>query len=205
MPGGVEEDEDADEEPEVADAVDDEGLAPCVRLGVVVEPEPDEQVAAEAHPFPADEHRHQVVAEDEEQHRRDEQVEVGEVAPVPGILVDVPDRVEMDEEADAGDDQHQGAAQAIEAEREIDVQAADGEPGVDGLVELRALFARHLDESGEADEEGKQDDDERDGIDPALRDPPSGEPVEGRPEERQERNEVQPTDFHRALAFPLRA
>src|SRR2546427_553131 len=42
-------------------------------------------------PFPADERRNQVVAEHQRHHRGDEQVQVREVAPVPGVLLHVPD------------------------------------------------------------------------------------------------------------------
>src|SRR5262245_1339294 len=50
-----EESEPADETP-VADAVDHEGLHPCGRLLVVLVPEADEQIAAEADTLPAEEH-----------------------------------------------------------------------------------------------------------------------------------------------------
>src|SRR5262249_19540191 len=74
-----EEREAADEAP-VADAVDDEGLHPRGGLLVVLVPEADEQVAAEADALPAEEHHDEVVPEDEEQHREDEEVQVREEA-----------------------------------------------------------------------------------------------------------------------------
>ena len=115
----VEEDEDPDQEPEIPDPVDDERLAPRVGLLLVGEPEPDQQVAAEAHALPADEHRDQVVAEDQGEHRGDEQVQIREVAPIPGILVHVPDGVDVDEESDAGHHQGQRSGQPVERERHV--------------------------------------------------------------------------------------
>ena len=52
--------QDADGEAEVADARDDERFFAGVRRGLLQEPEADQQVAAQAHAFPADEHHDQV-------------------------------------------------------------------------------------------------------------------------------------------------
>ena len=66
--------EHAEQEGEVADAVDDErlasgvGAAHPVRVERPVVVEADQQVGAEADALPADEHDQQVVAEDEHQH-----------------------------------------------------------------------------------------------------------------------------------------
>ena len=62
---------------------------PAAAFVVVLEPEADQQVAAEADAFPADEEHRQVVAEDQDQHREDEQVQVGEEARVRLVLAHV--------------------------------------------------------------------------------------------------------------------
>ena len=67
-----------DQQPDVTDAVGDERLLRGDRVRRVVVPEPDEQVRRETHALPADEQQHVRVREDQQQHRRDEQVEVRE-------------------------------------------------------------------------------------------------------------------------------
>jgi hypothetical protein len=96
------EEEHPTDEAEVADAVGEEGLLARGRVGHLVVPEADEKVGAEPHAFPADEQERQVVPEDENQHREDEQVHVGEEAPVGLVVRHVRSRVQVNEEADAG-------------------------------------------------------------------------------------------------------
>jgi hypothetical protein len=72
--GEVEQEPHGNEQTKVTDAVGDEGLLAGSRVLVVFEPEADEQVAAQADAFPADEQHRQAVAEDQHQHREDEQV-----------------------------------------------------------------------------------------------------------------------------------
>jgi len=53
----------------VADAVDQEGLLGRHRRGSARVPEADQQVAAQAHQFPAGEDEQEVVGHDQEEHR----------------------------------------------------------------------------------------------------------------------------------------
>jgi hypothetical protein len=109
LPGAAqppEEQHEPDDEAEVAEAVDDEGLHAgrgLLRVGV---PEGDEQVGGEADALPAEEHHREVVTHDQQQHREDEEVQVAEEAPVGRLLRHVADREDVDEHPDAGDDQH---------------------------------------------------------------------------------------------------
>ena len=119
-----EEQEHAEQEAEVADAVDDERLlAGDGVLGLVV-PEADQQVGAEADAFPADEQQRQVVGQDQDQHREGEQVQVGEVAREVRVVPHVADGVDVDEEADAGDHQDHHRRQRVDAEGDVDAQGA---------------------------------------------------------------------------------
>ncbi len=126
---GGKDEEDADEEAEVADAVDDEGLFAGVGGGVALEVEADEQIGGEAHALPADEHEQDVAGEDQEGHEEEKEIEEAEVARVAGLVVHVADGINVDEEADAGDDQQHDQRELIEDKAEIDVEWADGEPG----------------------------------------------------------------------------
>src|SRR5215471_3264412 len=98
----------------VADTVDDKGLFTSVGSGFFQEIEPDEQVAAQAHAFPADEHEQHVVGENESQHGKHEQVHVAEEAVIAAFVAHIADRIDVNEEADASDDEHHDAGEWIE-------------------------------------------------------------------------------------------
>ncbi len=65
-------DQQSDDEPGVADAVGDERLVGRVRGALPFVIEADEQVRADAHQLPADEHLEKVVGQDEVEHREAE-------------------------------------------------------------------------------------------------------------------------------------
>ena len=85
--------QDAQDEAGVADPVDHESLAPVVGELRVVVPERDQQVRAQAHALPTDEHQQQIVGQHQDEHREREQVEVGEVARVVLVVGHVADGV----------------------------------------------------------------------------------------------------------------
>ena len=78
LAGGEEQDDDADQQADVADAVGEERLEGGVGVRLLLPPVADEHERAEAHQLPADEHLERVLGEHEEQHRRGEQAEEGE-------------------------------------------------------------------------------------------------------------------------------
>ncbi len=65
---------------EIADAVDDKGLAAGIGVIVILIPEADEKIGTEAHAFPADEHHEKIVRRHQEEHGKDEQIQVNEKA-----------------------------------------------------------------------------------------------------------------------------
>ncbi len=67
----------ADQEAEVANAVDDEGLLAGVGCGCLLELEADQQVRREAHAFPTDKHQQGIAGEHEHRHEEQEEVQVG--------------------------------------------------------------------------------------------------------------------------------
>ena len=69
-----------------------------------------------------------VVAEHQHEHGEREQVEVREEPREPGVAVHVADRVEVDQRADTGDEQHHGHRQRIDEEVGANRQAADRYP-----------------------------------------------------------------------------
>ncbi len=75
-------------------------------------------------PSQPEEREQEVRAEHEHEHRRREQVHVREEAAEAGIAVHVPDRVQVDQRADAGDEQDHRRRQRIDEEPEVDAEAA---------------------------------------------------------------------------------
>ena len=111
-----------DEHAEVAHAVDDERLlagvgVPAVQIVALVEPEADQQIRGQAHAFPAHEHAHEGIAEHEDEHGEDEEVQVDEEALEALVVVHVGDGVEVDQRADARDDQRHDHAQRVDQQR----------------------------------------------------------------------------------------
>src|SRR6185312_1921598 len=78
--------------------------------------------------FLAEVERDEVVGEHQDEHRRDEQVEVPEEPAPPGIVRHVPDRVEVDQAADPGDEQHERQRQRVQPQTVADLQGVDREP-----------------------------------------------------------------------------
>ena len=75
-----EQQEHADEEAEVADAIDDEGLHAGAGCGGLLEPEADEEIGGETDSFPSDEHQKRVAGQHQNCHEEEEEVQVAEVA-----------------------------------------------------------------------------------------------------------------------------
>ena len=120
--------EHAEQEAGVADAVGDERLLAGARLVRILEPEADQQVRREAHAFPADEQHEQRAAEHQQQHEEQEQVEVREVARVALVLLHVAGRVDVDQRAHAGHDQRHHRGEAVEVERDVERAARRSPP-----------------------------------------------------------------------------
>ena len=103
----------------VTDPIDDERLLPGVTRALLVIPEPDQQVGAEPHSFPADEHHQEVAAQDEDQHEEAEQVEIAKIPRKrgAGLVVHVGRRVDVDQEPDPGHHKNHHPRQRVQRER----------------------------------------------------------------------------------------
>ncbi len=166
----ADDEEHREQETEVADAVDDEGLFAGVGGGVLLEVEADQQVRGETDALPADEQQQEAFGEDQHQHEEHEEVEVGEEAPVALFVRHVADRVDVDEEADAGDDAEHDEREVVDGEGEVDGEAGDGDPGLaDDLNGLRRARSLH-DDPEPTDDRGRNGGaDECDGGDQRAR------------------------------------
>ena len=111
--------EHAQQESGVPHAVGDKRLVGGGRGRVSLEVEADQQVRAQAHALPADEHQGVVVRQDQRQHGEHEQVQIAEEAVVAALVRHVADRVDVDQHAHAGDEQQPDRGERIEQEAGI--------------------------------------------------------------------------------------
>ena len=130
--GDAPEHEDADHESEVADAVAEEGFLRGIGGGVFLIPVADEQVGAEADQLPEDEGHDEVVRQHDAGHREHEEREAGEVAGLRFIVLHVSEREDVDQRADAGDDDHHAGGKAVELDADLEIEIPDGRP-VEGV------------------------------------------------------------------------
>ena len=128
-PEYVEEQEHGDQEADVADPVHDEGLLARVGLLAVAEPVPDQEIRAQAHSLPSYEQERKARTHHEYEHEEDEEVQIGEVARVAGIVLHVRDAKDVDEEAHPGHDHHHDDAELVELDRGTHVERLRGHPG----------------------------------------------------------------------------
>ena len=147
--------EHGDHEAPVTDAVGDERLLAGGGRALTGVPEGDQEVRAGADALPAEERDEQVRAEDQHQHAEAEQAEVQEELGELRVPVHVPDRVQEDQRADAGDEQAHRHAQRVDEERHVDVQRADRDPGeqLHHVGAVLAVLRQQVEEHADADEE----------------------------------------------------
>ena len=128
---GVVDEEDAEDEAPVADAVGDERFLPRVRRALLLVPVADQQVRAQAHAFPADEHDQEVVAQHEHEHEEAEQVQVAEEArdAAARLVGHVGRRIDVNQRADAGDDEQHHPRERIEPESPRHLEVAEAVMG----------------------------------------------------------------------------
>ena len=172
-------------ESEIADAVHDECLVAGVGGELLVEVEPDQQVAAQAHAFPPDE-QHQVVGgQHQHQHEEHEEVQVGEEAVIAAFVRHVADGVDVDQRADAGDHQQHHGGEPVHRQIAADVQGAALDPGevVLGVGRVQVAQAeQRLQDPGEREDHAA----DGDRVDHALGEPAAEQAVDQKAGQRQD-------------------
>ena len=125
--GAVPDQDQRGEQAEVAEARDDERLLGGGGGGGPVEPEADQEVGGRADQLPEDEQHEQVVGQDQAQHGGGEERHEGVVARDAAVALHVAERVDLDEQRDAGDDDEHDGREAVEAGADVDDQVAGAE------------------------------------------------------------------------------
>ena len=127
----LDEDEEREHEGRVADGVHDERLLAAATAVAPLVPVVDQEVRGEPDHAPAGEEEQQVPRHDEQEHGEDEERLVGVVAALLLVAVHVADRVDEDQEADPGDDEHHEDRERVDQDRRSDPEIAGGQPGPD--------------------------------------------------------------------------
>ena len=98
--------------------------------------------------FPADVEPEEVVGEHEEQHRSEEEIEVGEELTTLGVVRHVADRVDVDQRTYTGDEQDETHRQLIKLQSELDLKTVDRDPTEQVLGDgaVGGVAAEHGDE-----------------------------------------------------------
>ena len=124
----MEQEEQADHHGGIADTGHDESLLSRAAIHGVPIPEPDEQVTAQPDALPAEIQQEQIVRQQQCDHRRHEQVHVGEEAAVPLIAAHEFGGIEVDQEGDERDHEHHHERERIQVEGDSGAEGADGNP-----------------------------------------------------------------------------
>ena len=123
--------ENTQQEAEVTNAVDDEGLDGGGIGGGARVPETDEEVRSEAHAFPAEEHLQEVVGRHQHQHGEGEEREIGKEPRAVRVVGHVADGIDVDEARDRGDDDQHDGGERIDAQHPVEVEHARLHPAHD--------------------------------------------------------------------------
>jgi hypothetical protein len=102
---------------------------PSVKRAGALEPEADQQIGAQADPFPAEEHLNEVVGGHQRQHEEGKQAQIGHEPRDVRVVRHVTDRIDMHHRRDDRDHEHHHRGQGVEAQRPADFQGADVDPG----------------------------------------------------------------------------
>lgn len=168
-----EDEQHAETETEIADARRDESFLTRRCCFGFVKPKRNQQVRTQADEFPSDVHQQIVAAEHEHQHRKDKEVEVRKEVSVPvvALRVHIADGVDVDEKADACDDEEHQRGKGIEQERDVNLKIGDRYPGKQGYVEDAVVLVRglHREEREERNDERRADRAARDYADEPAR------------------------------------
>src|SRR5246127_4129947 len=122
----------------VADAVDDERFVSGNNVERLFIPKAYEQIRTQPHALPTDKERQQVVRHHQDQHEENKQIEVDEKARHPLIVGHIAEGIDVDEKADAGDDQQHHRAEVVDLKGKLYLERAGLDPGIEGVAKNSA-------------------------------------------------------------------
>ncbi len=187
---------------EVANAVDDECLLARVSRRFLLEVEADQQVRAETHTLPADEEQQEALGQHQHGHEEHEEVEIREEAPVALFVRHVPDRINVDEEANARDNREHDQSQVIDSERKTHAESGNGNPRTTHhFNRIGRASSTHRRPQPRDDARWQRSEEQSHCADDGTRQLSPQRPVDEEAGQRQQRNEPDGTRGHGAHDF----
>ena len=169
---------------EIADAVDDEGFDSGVGGALLEEVEADQKIAAQTHAFPSHKEHQVVRGQNQNQHEKHEQVEVGEEPVVAAFMRHVAGGVNVNQRSDAGHDKEHDGCETVYGEVGSDAKVAALEPG-EITLDVGGLHRPERQEGFQHPGEREQDGADCDHIDERVRAAASEDTVRQEPQERE--------------------
>src|SRR5687768_7566732 len=141
----------------VADAVDDEGLVAGDGVVGILVPKADQKIGAEADTLPADEQQQQVVGHDQHEHEEDKEIQIDEKTRHPFVVSHIAEGVDMNQKADARDNQQHDRSQRIDLQGEIYLEGTRLDPVIDDIAEnsRRRQLKENVQRDGERRADGR--------------------------------------------------
>ena len=126
---------DAEQETEIAHAVDQEGFQVGVNRRGARMPEADQQVGHQPHRLPAEKQLQKIIRHHQHQHGKSEQRDVAEKALVAWVFVHVPNGVDVHHQRYESHHQHHHGGERINQETDFKTHIPGRHPGVNRAVE----------------------------------------------------------------------
>ena len=104
---------DCKSEPHIADAINYESFLCSCRIGRLLIPESDEEIRSKAHSFPTHIEVKKLISQDQQEHRSEEEIEVGEESTAIMVVLHVGDGVHMNQRANTGNKEHKANRKLI--------------------------------------------------------------------------------------------
>ena len=180
---------DAEQEAEIADAVDQERLEVGGDRAVALIPKTDEQIRHQPDRLPAEKQLQEVVRHHQHQHGEGEQRDVAKEALVAGVAGHVADGVDVHHQRNESHHDHHGRAQRVYHETDAHRHAAAHAPGVDGVKHAAGRAGRaHIRINQQRQRERRGDRGDGDAVRAAAADAPPEQADDQRRRQAAKRN-----------------
>ena len=103
----------------------------------------DSKIGTTTYPFPANEHKQEVVAHNQKKHGRGKEVEIGKEAVETILFMHIANGINMDDEPNTRNYKHHDKSKRIYLKTEINCEVAGSKPGPNNLFVYMLAFRQH--------------------------------------------------------------